>query len=188
MAHLGRRVRRGQPVNQPVNRPVNRPVTGMLMAVVLGLVAVLAAEAWYLWGVSPTSPTAARPVVIGDIDAQTAVSTAAQDAARIFTVSWRGYDAHLAGVTATMTDRFAQVYRSDAAAVRHHVVTSRSRMTTKVAASAVVRASPEQVLALVFLDQRTTRDGGAPSYDSRRALVTMVHSGRGWLVDNVQTQ
>lgn len=167
---------------------MTRAVTGLLGAAVLALVAVLAAEAWYLWGVSAPSPTAARPVVIGDIDAQTAVATAAQDAARIFTTSWRGYDAQVAAVTQTMTDPFARTYRSGARTVRQRMVASRSRMVTKVAASGVVRASPDEVLALVFLDQRTTRDGGAPSYDARRALVTMVHTDRGWLVDNVQTQ
>jgi Mce-associated membrane protein len=167
---------------------MTRTLTGVLGVVVLALLGVLAAEAWYLWGVSASTPTAARPVVIGDIDAQTAVSTAAQDAARIFTTSWRGYDAHLSEVTPSMTDRFAHIYRAGAAAVRHRVVASRSRMTTRVAASGVVRASPGQVVALVFLDQRTVADGGRPSYDERPALVTMVHTDRGWLVDNVQTQ
>jgi Mce-associated membrane protein len=167
---------------------VTRALTGEMGAVVLALLAVLAAEAWYLWGVSAPTPTAARPVVIGDIDAQAAVSTAAQDAAQIFTMSWRGYDAHVATVTPLMTDRFARTYRAGAEAVRHRMVASRSTMTTRVAGSGVVRASPQQVQALVFLDQRTVAHGGPASYDARRALVTMVHTDRGWLVDNVQTQ
>jgi hypothetical protein len=41
---------------------------------------------------------------------------------------------------------------------------------------------------LLFLDQRTTAPGRRPSYDARRALLTMVHTDRGWLVANVQTQ
>jgi Mce-associated membrane protein len=51
-----------------------------------------------------------------------------------------------------------------------------------------VSATPDRVLALLFLDQRTVTGGDPPSYDARRALVTMVHTDRGWLVDNVQTQ
>jgi Mce-associated membrane protein len=51
----------------------------------------------------------------------------------------------------------------------------------------VVRAAPGRVLALLFLDQQVRRPGAPPSYNARRALVTMVHSDQGWLVDNVQT-
>jgi Mce-associated membrane protein len=57
-----------------------------------------------------------------------------------------------------------------------------------VAASGIVSATPDRVLALLFLDQRTVTGGDPPSYDARRALVTMVHTDRGWLVDNVQTR
>jgi len=40
----------------------------------------------------------------------------------------------------------------------------------------------------LFLDQRTSAHGGPPSYAARRALVTMVRTDAGWLVDNVQTR
>jgi Mce-associated membrane protein len=127
-------------------------------------------------------------VVIGDIDARSAVDTAAQDAARIFTTSWRRYDAHLTAVAPLMTSDFADQYRGTAAKVRQQVVSSRTRMVTRVAGAGVVEASSDRVLALLFLDQRTTAHGAPPSYDARRALVTMVHTDRGWLVDNVQTR
>jgi Mce-associated membrane protein len=167
---------------------VSGRATGVLAACLLLSVTALAGEAWYLWGAPTPTVSASRPVVIGDIDAHAAVETAAQDAAQIFTTSWRTYDAHLARVSALMTEDFAAQYDSSAAPVRAQMVTSRTRTSTKVAASAVVRATPDQVLALLFLDQRTTTGGGPPSYDSRRALLTMVHTDQGWLVDNVQTQ
>jgi Mce-associated membrane protein len=167
---------------------VSGRTSGVLAACLLLPVTALAAEAWYLWGAPTPTATASRPVVIGDIDAHAAVETAAQDAAQIFSTSWRSYDAHLARVSALMTDGFATQYRTSAAPVRAQMVTSRMRTSTKVAASAVVRAAPDRVLALLFLEQRTTTGGDPPTYDSRRALLTMVHSDRGWLVDNVQTQ
>jgi hypothetical protein len=43
------------------------------------------------------------------------------------------------------------------------------------------------VQALLFLDQRVVAGTGRPSYNARRALVTMVRTDRGWLVGNVQT-
>jgi Mce-associated membrane protein len=126
--------------------------------------------------------------VLGDIDAQAAVDTAATDAAAIFSASWRRYDAHLAEVTSLMTPEMATRYRTTAVPVRARVVESRTSTTTRVAASGVVRASSDVVLALLFLDQRTTSNGGPPAYAARRALVTMVHGDAGWLVANVQTR
>ena len=90
----------------------------MLTACALVLAAVVAGEAWYLWGASDPTPSAARPVVVGDIAARSAVETAAQDAAAIFTVSWKDYDAHLDRAAGLMTDSFARAYRTTAAPVR----------------------------------------------------------------------
>jgi len=167
---------------------VSRRTTVVLGSCLLILAVAVAAEAWYLWGTSSPTPTAARPVVIGDISAQAAVDTAATDAAAIFTTSWRRYDAHVARAASLMTGDMAARYRTSAAPVRGRVVASRTSTTTRVAASGVVEATPDEVLALLFLDQRTTSGGGPPSYQARRALVTMVHTDRGWLVGNVQTR
>jgi Mce-associated membrane protein len=167
---------------------VSRRTTVVLGVAGLALAAVVAGEAWYLWGTSEPTPTSQRPVVIGDIDAQTAVATAAQDAATIFTTSWRTYDQHLSRATELMTPAMAERYRSTAAPVKAGVVRARATTSTRVAASGVVRAAPDEVQALVFLDQRITEGDGPPSYTARRALVTMVRSDSGWLVDNVQTR
>jgi hypothetical protein len=166
---------------------VTRRTTRVLAVVSLVLTAVIAAEAWYLWGVSEPTPTAARPVVTGDIDARTAVATTAQDAARIFTTSWQQYDAHVAAVTPLMTDAMAGRHRQGAAPVRSRVLADHTTTTTEVAGSGVVRATPDEVLALAFLDQRVKSAGSPATYTARRALVTMVRGDRGWLVDNVQT-
>ncbi len=166
---------------------MSRRTTRVLGVVALGLTGVITAEAWYLWGVSDPTPTAARPVVTGDIEAGTAVATAAQDVARIFTTSWQQYDAHVAAVTPLMTGAMAGRYRHTAAPVRRQVLAEHTTTTTKVAGSGVVRATPDEVLALVFLDQRVKSAGSPATYTARRTLVTMVRGDRGWLVDNVQT-
>ena len=71
--------------------------------------------------------------------------------------------------------------------MKAQVVSSRTRTTTRVASAGVVRAAPDQVQALLFLDQRVSAGNGPPSYNARSALLTMVRTDRGWLVDNVQT-
>ncbi len=167
---------------------MTRRTTVALGASALLLAAAVGGEAWYLWGTSGPAPTEQRPVVVGDIDAQTAVDVAATDAARIFTTSWRSYDSHMARVTPLMTADMAELYRKTAVPHRAKVVASRTDTTTRVAARGVVRAASDEVLALLFLDQRTTAGGGTPSYTARRALVTMVRTDGGWLVANVQTR
>ena len=87
-----------------------------------------------------------------------------------------------------MTGTFAAQYRSSSAPVRARMVAARTSTSTKVAASGVVSATADRVVALLFLDQRTTNGGDPPAYDARRALVTMVHTDHGWLVANVQTR
>jgi Mce-associated membrane protein len=161
--------------------------TALLTAGSLVLAAAVAGEAWYVHGMSDPTPSAARPVVMGDIEARSVVETAAQDAAAIFSQSWQDYDRHLDRATALMTDPFATAYRSTAVPVKAQVVSSRTSTTTRVASSGVVRASPDQVQALLFLDQRVVAGSAPPTFNARRALVTMVRTDRGWLVGNVQT-
>jgi Mce-associated membrane protein len=167
---------------------VSRRTTAGLGVAALVLAAVTGAEGWYLWGSPSPTPDAQRPVVVGDVDAQAAVDAAATDVAAIFSTPWRHYDAHLARVTTLMTHEMAARYRRSSGPVRDHVVSSRTDTTTRVAASGVVRASDDEVLALLFLDQRTSARGVPPAYAARRALVTMVRTDAGWLVDNVQTR
>jgi hypothetical protein len=167
---------------------MTRRTTVALGSGVLLLAAAIAAEATYLWGTSAPTPSAARPVVVGDIDAQSAVDAAATDTAAIFTTSWRTYDQHLARVTALMTSPMADRYRKAAEPLKQRTVAARAVTDTKVTGSGVVSADAHKVRALVLLDQRTREDGGTPSFTARRALVTMVRSGGGWLVDNVQTR
>lgn len=162
-------------------------VGGALLVAVLALVAVLVAEASYVWGTTSPAQTATRPVVIGDIAAQYAVRAAAADTARIFSTSWRRYDRHVSRATTLMTPAFAAAYRRGAEPVRASVVASRTTTTTVVSASGVVAARPDQVVALLFLDQYTASHGRR-SQSPRRALVTMERSDHGWLVGNVQTQ
>jgi len=44
------------------------------------------------------------------------------------------------------------------------------------------------VQALVFLNQYVSKDGGDTTYTPYRALVTVVHTDRGWLVSGLDTK
>ncbi|MGI8524522.1 MAG: hypothetical protein ACR2K3_14625 [Nocardioides sp.] len=162
--------------------------TGVLAVVVLALVAVVAAEGWYLWLRPGPVVSSNRPVVTGAIASQAAVAAARQDAEAIFSTSWRDYDAHTAQVTTLMTPTFATRYRAQAAGLRSAVLQDRVITQTRVREAGVVTASPEAVTALLFVDSYTTRHGSSGGLATRRALLSLVRNGSGWLVADVTTR
>jgi len=40
---------------------------------------------------------------------------------------------------------------------------------------------------IVFIDQATTKDGGAPKFSLNRLTVSMVKSGNSWVVDDINS-
>ena len=167
---------------------MRRRTTTVLAALVVLLVAVLVAEVAYVWGQAAPKASAARPVVVGDITAQAALQAASQDTVDIFSSGWRDYDARVERATRSMTPDFAATYRRTATSMRAKVRSERSETATRVVGASVVRASQEQVIALLFLNQVTTRKRGGTSYATYRALVTMQSSDHGWLVAGVRTR
>ena len=55
-------------------------------------------------------------------------------------------------------------------------------------AQGVVHATRTEVQALLFLNQYVSKDGGDTTYTPYRALVTVVHTDRGWLVSDLETK
>ena len=55
-------------------------------------------------------------------------------------------------------------------------------------AQGVVHATRTEVQALVFLNEYVSKDGGDTTYTPYRALVTVVHTDRGWLVSGIDTK
>ena len=58
----------------------------------------------------------------------------------------------------------------------------------RVVAQGVVHATRTEVQALLFLNQYVSKDGGDTTYTPYRALVTVVHTDRGWLVSDLDTK
>jgi Mce-associated membrane protein len=164
---------------------------GGLVALVVALVVlvgVAAGEAWYLWADHDPAVSADRPVVTGEITHRAAVEAAAQAADEIVSTSWRDYDQQVDDAAAMMTDEFAQTYRQTAGDVEQQIVAAHKTVQVQVAGTGVVRASPEQVQALVFLNQYVSARGQKTSFTPYRALVTVVHTDNGWLVSDIQTR
>ena len=90
--------------------------------------------------------------------------------------------------TSEMTDGFATDYRKTVDQIKGDFVSSRTELQVNVVASSVVRASSEEVQALLFLNQYVTRAGKHTAFTPYRALVTVVHTQHGWRVSAIDTR
>jgi Mce-associated membrane protein len=171
--------------------PPSTRTTVILIAVITLLLAVAATEAWYLgfMGLRDETPpvSAERPVVVSPLTANSVVDTAAKAATQIISASYEDYDAHVDEVAQTMTDGFAEQFRATKEDIRDEFVASKTKVTADISEQGVVTASPEQVVALIFLTQNTQRPNEPLDVVQYKVTVTMVHTSSGWLVSNLKT-
>jgi hypothetical protein len=161
-----------------------RRVLALGVVVLLGLAGL---EAWYLIGGDPDAGDD-RPVVVGDLAARSVVDAAAQDLTEIASTSYRNYDEQVDEATTLMTPEFATRYRATADSLAPTFAGQHREIAAQVVASAVVRATDQQVRALVFLDSQVSELGADPVRVPYRTLVTMTKTGHGWLVSDIETR
>jgi len=159
----------------------------VVLVVALGLAAG-GLLAWDRFGDDAAAEPSAQPVVISGDDATDAVSAAAKAAETIVATSYDDYDQQVDEATALMTDAFAKEYRQTAQDIEPDFVKARTEIQARVVAQGIVHATATEVQALVFLNQYVSKDGGDTTYTPYRALVTVVHTDRGWLVSGLDTK
>lgn len=162
-----------------------RPIAILVAAIVL-LAGIAAAEGWYLWGSDDPVVSAGRPVVIGQVSVASAVDVAAKSAAKASAWSYESFDEDLEADLALMTDEFAKEFRETKEATRAKVMSQKLAVTTEVAMQGVVRASPEQVVALVYLNQSTTKAGQPLEVRQYTIVVTVLRTDSGWLISDME--
>jgi Mce-associated membrane protein len=161
--------------------------------ILVSLVAVLAlvAGGLFAWdaarGDDEAKPSK-QPVVLGGDDATAGVEAAAKSAETIVATSYADYDKQVDEATALMTDAFAKEYRQTAEDIKDQFVQAKTQLEARVVAQGVVHATRTEVQALVFLNEYVSKDGGDTTYTPYRALVTVVHTDRGWLVSAIDTK
>jgi Mce-associated membrane protein len=165
---------------------VARPGRATLGAAALLLLGVGGAETWYLLA-EPSQATANRPVVLGDLAARSVVDEAAQSLTEIASTSYRNYDEQVLQATTLMTPEFAAQYRTTADSLRPTFQEQKREIAAQVVASGVVRATDDEVQALVFLDSQVSEKGSQPVVLPYRTLVTMTRTDHGWLVSGIET-
>ncbi len=204
-----------RPVAKPPdddNDPSGTGTTSTLLAVVGVLVLVLTLQCgWFVWnafrdvevaatsasadgedeGDAPIAVPSGRPVVLSQLAVQEGVEAAAAAAQVMFARNWENYDEGVDNAVALMTDRFAEEFRETTQDVKQEFVRKKTEVEVRVVAQSVVRANETELEALVFLNQYVFRGEGEDAkstYTPYRALVTMVHTDAGWLVEDVDTK
>lgn len=162
--------------------------------VLITLVAVLglAAGGLFAWDALKGDDAAAQPsrqpVLISSDDANDGVDAAAKAAEKILTRTSADYDKQVDEAAALMTPAFAKQFRQTAGDVEQQFVKDKTDQQARVVAQGVVHATRTEVQALVFLNYYVSKNGGDTTYTAYRALVTVVHTDRGWLVSGIDTK
>ncbi|HWM73891.1 MAG TPA: hypothetical protein VNQ53_09125 [Nocardioides sp.] len=132
-----------------------------------------------------------RPVLPTQLAWQEGAEAAARAAEKIVSRTFQNYDKEVDEATALMTDEFAEEYRATTDDVREQFVAQQTTVEVRVVGQGVVRANDTELQALVFLNhyviQETGEDPGT-TYTPYRALLTMVNTSDGWLVDDLETK
>lgn len=174
-------------------RPARRPLVALVAAIVV-LLGIGVAELVYLagdhGGDGDTAPTSAeRPVQLSELTVRSVVDQAAKAADAILSASSADYDGQVEAAAATMTDAFAEEYRTTKADVKEQFVAEQTEVAIDISAQGVIKASADEVQALVFLTQSTRKGAtGGVTPVQYRVTVTMVDTDTdaGWLVSDLQ--
>ena len=188
--------------------------TSTLLAVLGVLVLVLVLQcAWFVWNAvrdvelaavstsaqddnggedyEPIAVPSDRPVVLNQLAVQEGVDAAAAAAQIMFARNWESYDDGVDNAVGLMTEEFGEEFRATTEDVKREFVRKKTEVQVRVVAQSVVRANDTELEALVFLNQYVFRGEGEDAkstYTPYRALLRMVHTDTGWLVDGVTTK
>ena len=163
--------------------------TLLLVVAIVLLVAVAIVEGLYFKGPLRDDPTVSsdRPVLLDEITTKSAVDTAAQAAQKFSARSYQTYDEDVDAAADTMTTAYAEEFRQTTDEIKADFVAAETEVTVELEAQAVMSASDNQVQALVFLTQYTTKKDVETTFTPFRIKVTLIKAGDTWLVSAVDT-
>jgi Mce-associated membrane protein len=157
------------------------PSVSMRMLVVLLALSLVAAVAagWFAWNL--------RTMRAEDAARTAGQVTAANYLERILSYSYKTFDRDEAQQRKLTSGTFAKQYAHTMKMVRGSALRTHTVVKANVVASSIVSAQPDQVKALLFLNQTTTGDQvQQPRVDLNRVVVTLTKDGDGgWLVSQL---
>jgi Mce-associated membrane protein len=122
-------------------------------------------------------------------DARGAATRAASSAAtKVLSYDYRHLAADFAAGTAQTTGAFRDQYaRTTSQAVQQVATQTKATVVAQVASTGVVRASGDEVVVVLFVNQTTTSNRlERPQLDQNRVEMTMTRVGGRWLISQVR--
>jgi hypothetical protein len=173
-------------VAEPAGRS-GRWASGRLTVVLVVLCLLLAGAAFATWW---------RGQHQDDEEVATAISSAqARDAGiqqattltqKVLSYDWQSLDKDVATNERLLAPSFRKQYAETMAGVRDQTIKNQVTLTATVVASSTVSATPDQVVALVFVNQVTkATKANNQRLDQNRVLVTLTRSGGEWRVSKM---
>jgi Mce-associated membrane protein len=155
--------------------PASRRIVTIVMSVALVAAVSLAIVAWW------AAHTAAA-IDRARTDALAAAGAATQ---AVFSYDYRGFDASVANGRQFVTGDFAAEYAQTTATLAPAASRERAIVRAEVSSAGVVRASPDEVEVLLYVNQyRRNANIDGEKVDQNRVVLTLTRTADGWKVSH----
>jgi Mce-associated membrane protein len=164
----------------------DRRTPAVVLTAVIAVVAVLVAALAGVAAMRRSDNLSANLSKTDDIAA--VLAAASNQVSTVLSYDYRHLDEDFARATAELTPRFRKSYLSTTAkGVRPLAEKYKAISTAQATAAGLIEGSADRAVVLVFVAQTATNTQlTAPRLDRSRIKTTLVRSGNGWLIDNLQ--
>lgn len=155
--------------------PTGRLVLGLIAATV-ALAILVGVLGWFTWQQKRTD------------EARTSALAAARSHAQtILSYNYQQIDADIAKGKRATTGKFRDEYaKTTSTVVKPTAIQYKAIVSAEVKAASVRSASPDEVVVLLFVNQKTTSTRvTGPKEDQSRVRMTLVKRGNDWLVSKI---
>lgn len=165
-----------------------RLASGRLAVGLLVLCLLLAGGAFATWWWGQHQDDEDVAGAIGSAQARDAgIQQASVLTKKVLSYDWSKLDADIASTEKVLAPSFRKEYATTMAGVHDQTIKNKVKLTAEVAASSTVSATPDQVVALVFVNQVTIAAGTKNKrFDQNRVLVTLTRHGGEWRVSKMK--
>ena len=179
------------PPPAPEAAPARVPflASGRLLASLVILCLVLAGVAGYAWWRSEHPEEGAAPdgAITSSQARDAGMQAAAQLTQKVLSYDWKTLDADIKAAEAVSAPSFRSEYAKTMGDVKAQTVKNQVKLTAEAAATSIVSATKNKVVALVFVNQVTTARGTTNQrVDSSRVLVTLTRGDGDWRVSKLK--
>ena len=179
------------PPPAPLESPSRVPWLGSLRLLVTLVIVCLALSvvAGYAWWRSehPDDGAAPNGAITSSSARDAGMQAAAQLTQKVLSYDWKTLDKDIEAAEAVLAPSFRSEYAKTMEGVRAQTVKNQVKLTAQAAATSIVSATEDKVVALVFVNQVTTAKGAQKQrVDSSRVLVTLTRSGGDWRISKLK--